>query len=82
VTPTPPRPRRAVVDGLLVGRQELWSVIARCNGADADLFSDADASAVGAPFRFCRAVLADGMLVIGRAHPDQDLWLSELMPEE
>ena len=62
-----------------MGRKELWSVMARANGDDADLFSAADTGRVGAPFRFCRAVLPDGSLVIGKAHPDQDLWLSELM---
>lgn len=73
------RPRRTVVDGLLVGGKEMWSVVARADGNDADLFANDDVERVGAPFRFCRAVLADGSLVIGRAHPNQDLWLSELM---
>lgn len=73
------RLRRGVVDGLLVGGQEMWSVVARPDGNDADLFSNVDADRVGAPFRFCRAVLPDGSLVIGKAHPNQDLWLSELM---
>jgi hypothetical protein len=71
--------RRRVVDVLLVGGQESWSVIARPGDDHSDLFTDGGDPEQTAPLLMCRAVLPDGSVVIGATEPGYDLMLSELL---
>ncbi len=71
--------RRRVVDVLLVGGQESWSVIARPGDDHSDLFTDGGDPERTAPLLLCRSVRSDGSVVIGSAEPGNDLMLSELL---
>ena len=71
------RPR--VVDVLLVGNRDAWSVIARPGDDHTDLFTDGGDPQRTAPMLLCRSVGEDGVLVIGAAEPGQDVMLSELL---
>ncbi len=71
--------RRRVVDVLLVGGQESWSVIARPGDDHSDLFTDGGDPERTVPLLLCRAVGPDGVVVIGVAEPGYDLMLSELL---
>lgn len=71
--------RRCVVDVLLVGGHESWSVIARPGDDHSDLFTDGGDPERTAPLRLCRSVGPDGVVVIGTAEPGHDLMLSELL---
>jgi len=77
--PGPRAERRRVVDVLLVGGQESWSVIARPGDDHSDLFTDGGDPDRTAPLLLCRSVGPDGVVVIGSAEPGHDLMLSELM---
>ena len=70
---------RRVVDVLLVGGHEAWSVIARPGDDHSDLFTDGGDPERTAPMLLCRSVGDDGAIVIGAAEPGQDLMLSELL---
>ncbi len=71
--------RRRVVDVLLVGGQESWSVLARPGDDHSDLFTDGGDPERTVPLLLCRAVGPDGVVVIGVAEPGYDLMLSELL---
>ena len=71
--------RRRVVDVLLVGGHESWSVIARPGDDHSDLFTDGGDPERTAPLLLCRAVGPDGVVVIGAAEPGHDLMLSDLL---
>lgn len=71
--------RRRVVDVLLVGGEESWSVIARPGDDHSDLFTDGGDPERTAPLLLCRSIGSDGVVVIGSAEPGQDLMLSELL---
>ena len=71
--------RRRVVDVLLVGKDEAWSVIARPGDDDSDLFTDGGDPERTVPMMMCRAVGEDGAVILGVAEPGQDLLLSELL---
>jgi len=68
-----------VVDVLLVGGDEAWSVVARPGDDHSDLFSDGGDPDRTAPMLMCRSVGPDGMVVIGATEPGHDLMLSELL---
>jgi hypothetical protein len=70
---------RRVVDVLLVGGQESWSVMARPGDDHSDLFSDGGDPERTVPLLLCRSVGVDGVVVIGSAEPGYDLMLSELL---
>ena len=70
---------RRVVDVLLVGGHESWSVIARPGDDHSDLFTDGGDPERTAPLLLCRSVGSDGAVVIGSAEPGHDLLLSELL---
>ncbi len=72
------RSQLAVVDALLIGKQDVWSVVGRLEEDDSDLFTDGGDPQSTVPLRLCRAVL-DGAVVLGDADPEQDLLLSELL---
>jgi hypothetical protein len=71
--------RRRVVDVLLVGGTESWSVLARPGDDHSDLFTDGGDPERTAPLLMCRRVGPDGIVVIGSAEPGTDLMLSELL---
>jgi hypothetical protein len=71
------RPR--VVDVLLVGSRDAWTVIARPGDDHSDLFTDGGDPQRTAPMVLCRSVGKDGELIIGAAEPGQDVMLSELL---
>lgn len=73
------RDRPRVVDVLLVGGREAWSVIARPGDDHSDLFTDGGDPERTAPMLLCRSVGANGELVIGATDPGHDLMLSELL---
>ncbi len=71
--------KRRVVDGLVLDRQEVWVLLGSLDEDPVewllgDLEIDSDV-----PFRICRAVLDDGMLLIDDADPDHDQLLSQLL---
>ncbi len=68
-----------MVDVLLVGGVESWSVIARPGDDHSDLFTDGGDPELTAPLLLCRSVGEDGKVVIGAAEPGNDLMLSELL---
>ncbi len=70
---------RRVVDVLLVGGFESWSVIARPGDDHSDLFTDGGDPERTVPLLLCRSVGHDGVVVIGSAEPGNDLLLSELL---
>ena len=70
---------RRVVDVLLVGGHESWSVIARPGDDHSDLFTDGGDPERTVPLVLCRSVGPDGVVVIGSAEPGNDLMLSELL---
>jgi hypothetical protein len=65
------------VDGLLIGGREVWVVLARYGDEAASLLRAPQGPEL-TPLRLCRAVLADGRLVMGGADPGTDPLLSEL----
>ena len=71
--------RRRVVDVLLVGDEEHWSVIARPGDDHSDLFTDGGDPERTVPLLLCRSVGPDGDIVLGEAEPGHDLLLSELL---
>ena len=71
------RPR--VVDVLLVGNRDAWTVIARPGDDHSDLFTDGGDPHRTVPMLLCRSVGKDGELIIGAAEPGQDVMLSELL---
>ena len=73
----PQRPR--VVDVLLVGNRDAWTVIARPGDDHSDLFTDGGDPLRTAPMLLCRSIGKDGRLVIGAAEPGHDVMLSELL---
>ena len=78
-TRTDPCRSRRVVDVLLVGKQELWSVVARPEEDHSDLFTDGGDPERTAPMLLCRSIASDGTLVLGSTEPGCDLMLSELL---
>ncbi|MHC4822085.1 MAG: hypothetical protein ACYTDX_10250 [Planctomycetota bacterium] len=77
MTEKPASPR--TVDGLLVASQEVWAVVARPGEDTLGLLRGDAEEGFAEPLRICRAVLPDGMLLIGEADPDQDQFLSDLL---
>lgn len=77
--PGEPLARPRIVDVLLVGRREAWSVVARPGDDPSDLFTDGGDPLRTAPLLLCRSVGKNGRLVIGAAEPGHDLMLSELL---
>ena len=71
--------RRRVVDVLLVGNEEAWSVIARPGEDNSDLFTDGGDPGRTAPLLLCRWVGPNGEIILGEAEPGHDLLLSELL---
>lgn len=74
--------RHAAVDGLLAGRSEVWVMVARPGEDPAGLLWSDDDQGGEAGTRVCRAVLEDGVLVMGDADPDEDPLLSDLLRGE
>ncbi len=69
---------REVIDGLLVGDQEVWLIVARRGEDLSEWLEPPDGESEPAPLRICRAVLGDDTLVMGEPDPEQDALLSEL----
>ena len=69
--------QRRLVDVLLVGQNESWSVVARRGDDASDLFTDGGDPERSAPLRVCRGIADDGRLLLGDAQPGNDLLLSE-----
>ena len=73
------RARRGAVDGLIVGGREVWVVVAASKDDIAGLLRDERRAPEEPPLRLCRAVLDDGVLVLGTADPCRDPLVSDLM---
>jgi hypothetical protein len=73
------RARRGAVDGLIVGGREVWLVVAASKDDVARLLRDERGAPEEPPLRLCRAVLDDGVLVLGGADPSRDPLVSDLM---
>ena len=67
---------RRLVDVLLIGPKESWSVVARRGDDASDLLTDGGDPERSAPLRVCRRV-ANGCVLLGDAQPGNDLLLSE-----
>jgi len=67
------------VDDLIKGDAPVWVVVTRDDPEiDRPFLREEDCESL-APLRICRAVLADGSLVIGTVDPDQDESMSDLL---
>lgn len=73
------RSSRTVIDGLLVGRSEVWAVVA---GSSEELRDLLTLDGEGAPIRICRGMLDGERLILGTVDPESDPFLSELLREE
>jgi hypothetical protein len=78
----PEQGKHSAVDGLMVGRREVWVVVARPGQDPIDLLWSENSYADTLVPRVCRAVLDGGVLVIGDADPEDDPLLSELLHGE
>ena len=76
------RNERRLVDVLLVGQEESWSVVARGGDDASDLLTDGGDPERSAPLRLCRSIAEDGSLRLGAPEPGNDLLLSEWMDWE
>jgi hypothetical protein len=67
------------VDGLVVGGREVYVVLGHPGEDIGDLVRGHDAGADRVPFRVCRRILEEGVLVLGPADPIHDPLLSDLV---
>jgi hypothetical protein len=71
------------VDGLVVGRHDVWVVVGDDEDEDVVSLLLAEESAGSpVPLRLCRAVRPDGTVVLGPCDPRQDRLLSRLLEDE